>query len=543
MKGKLTEESLIQIYQEKIKPKFFDNVSVADNKTAVFLGGQPGAGKSYLKGLSIENMTTKSAVVIDSDLLRQHHPYHAMIAEKDIYNLDKECYRWGTMLIGDAVKENKNLVFDGTLGGNLEQTLKTIAELKAREYKVNVSVLATNDVVSKIGVTWRYEQQKAQWGKGRDVEIGYHDQIYQRLPDNLHEIIKSNYVDELKIFGRNNLTKEIFSTPDYTYNLDRLQKNPSAAIYEFIQERTRPLKAGELYQLQAWATNTVAMIQSRSGDVNMFKYALTTTDINAKDILKSQIKSIAEFTNKSLNQTTMANKVTQDDSTKKTENLKGRLGSEIEFNDVKLKGSTDIKKVATFSLADNSKGKDPVWHNVQIWEDKFPKNIKEIKKGDLIELKGYNKTFETKAGEGKTKTEFVATDVVSHQAKSAKAAKAAKAENVKERHTLKGNLGQDPVITKVGDDKTVAAFSIAVKKDGSDQPHWQQVQVWNDGIEKNKISELKKGDFVELKGYYGKEYQNKNQETKQDFVLEESKLLKHAQEKELAPKKSSGMKM
>lgn len=535
MKDKLTEESLIQIYQEKIKPKFFDNVSVADNKTAVFLGGQPGAGKSYLKGLSIENLTTQSAVVIDSDLLRQHHPYHAMIAEKDVYNLDKECYRWGTMLIGDAVKENKNLVFDGTLGGNLEQTLKTIAELKAREYKVNVSVLATNDVVSKIGVTWRYEQQKAQWGKGRDVEIGYHDQIYQRLPDNLHEIIKSNYIDELKIFGRNNLTKEIFSTPNSTYNLERLQKNPSAAIYEFIQERTRPLKAGELYQLQAWATNTVAMIQSRSGDINMFKYALTTTDINAKDILKSQIKSIAEFTNKSLNQTTMTNKATQDESTKKTETLKGRLGSEIEFNDVKLKGSTEVKKVVTFSLADNSKGKEPVWHNVQIWEDKFPKNIKEIKKGDLVELKGYNKTFETKAGEGKTKTEFVATDVISHQAKSAKT------ENVKERHTLKGNLGQDPVVSRVGDDKRVAAFSIAIKKDGSDKPQWQQVQVWNEGIEKNKISDLKKGDFVELKGYYGKEYQNKDKEMKQDFVLEESKLLKHAQEKELAPKKSGGM--
>ena len=538
----LTEERLLQIYEEKIKPKFFDNVSVSDNKTAIFLGGQPGAGKSYLKGISIDNLATKSAVIIDSDLLRQNHPNLGMIAEKDIYNLDKECYKWGAMLIQDAVKEDKNLLFDGTLGGNLEQTLKTIAQLKEKEYKVNISVLATNDAISKIGVTWRYEQQKALWGKGRDVELSYHDQIYQRLPENLHEIIKSSYIDELKIFSRDNQTKQIFSSPNYTYNADLLKKNPTLPIYEFIQERTRPLKIGEIHQLKAWALNTVAMIQSRTGDLNSFKYALNTSDVNANELLKSQIKSIAQFNNQSLNQnqTTMAKKETNDDSTKKIESLTGRLGSDIEFKDVKVKGNDGTKKVATFSVADNSKGKDkPEWHNVQMWEEKFPKNIKDIKKGDLVELKGYNKSFEAKAGEGKSKTEFVATSVVSHQAKKEKT------ENVKERITLKGNLGQDPVITKVKGDKIVAAFSIAVKQEGGDKekPNWQQVQVWNEAIEKNKIADLKKGDFVELKGYMGKDYQNSKQETKQDFVLEESRVLKQAQEKEITPERSGGMKM
>jgi single-stranded DNA-binding protein len=233
----------------------------------------------------------------------------------------------------------------------------------------------------------------------------------------------------------------------------------------------------------------------------------------------------------------MAKKTAKDDSTKKVETLKGRLGSDIHFKDVPTKANGVAKKVATFSLAENLPGKDTAWHNVQLWEDKFPKNIKDIKKGDLVELKGNTRTFETKAGEGKTKTEFVATQVASHQAKKAQT------ENVKERVTLKGNLGQDPVVRKTPDNKTVAGFSIAIKKDGSDKPNWQQVQVWNEAIEKNKITNLKKGDFVELKGYYGKEYQNSKQETKQDLVLEESRVLKQAQEKELAPKKESGMKM
>lgn len=141
------------------------------------------------------------------------------------------------------------------------------------------------------------------------------------------------------------------------------------------------------------------------------------------------------------------------------------------------------------------------------------------------------------AEKAKTKTEFIATDMASPQSKKEQT------ENVKQRATLKGNLGQDPVFIKVEGEKRVAAFSIAIKKDGNDTPHWQQVQVWKEGIEKNKIVDLKKGDFVELKGYYGKEYQNSKQETQKDFVLEESRVLKQAQERDLAPKRLGGMRL
>lgn len=535
----LTEEQILRIYEDKIKPKFFDGVSVSENKSATFIGGQPGAGKSRVTKLTIDSLDTKNAVIIDSDLIREKHPLHGEIAEKDIYNLDKECYKWGDMLFKDAIKEGKNIVFDGTLGGNLDRTLDKMAILKENEFKVNVNVLATNDAVSKIGVTWRYEQQREQSGKGRNVDLGYHDQIYQRLPENIDLIIKSKYVEDFKIFSRDNATKQIILRPDNTYDAQKLMKDHTKPIYDFIQERTRPFKREELNELQAWASNTASMIARRGGDSTIFKGIVATSDPNAGEFLKSQIKSIADFTHKSIiqNQTTMENKITQDDSTKKIETLKGRLGSDIEFTDVKLKGKEETKKVGTFSVADNSKGKDPVWHNVQMWEDKFPKNIKDIKKGDLVELKGYNKSFQVKAVEAKTKTEFVVTEVLSHQAKKEKA------ETVKEKVTLKGNLGQDPIITKVKDDKIVAGFSIAVKKDGSEKPQWQQVQVWNEGIEKNKIANLKKGDFVELKGYYGKEYQNKNQETKQDLVLEECKVLAESKKNEIIPERNETMKM
>jgi single-stranded DNA-binding protein len=529
----LTETEILEQYEKVIKPRFFENVPVSENKSVTYLGGQPGAGKSRL----LDSKDT--AVVIDSDLIRESHPKHGKISEKDIYDLDKECYKWGSMLIQDAIKEGKNIVFDGTLGGNLEETLKTMKNLKDNKYSVNVRVLATNDAVSKIGVTWRYEEQKAQWGKGRNVDLSYHDQIYQRLPENIDLIIKSKQIDELKIYSRDNSTRKIFVKPENSFDANSLQNNPTKPIFSFIEERTRPFKQEELNQLQSWAVDTVSMIERRGGDTNDFRYSIKTSDPNAGEFLKSQIKSISDFSTTSINksQITMEKKIISEVPIKKIETLKGRLGSEIEFTEVKIKGGTETKKVATFSVADNSKGKEPVWHNVQMWEDKFPKIFQDIKKGDLVELKGYNKSFQVSAIENKTKTEFVATEILSHQAKKDSAAA------VKEIVSIKGNLGQDPIITKTINDKTVAAFSIAVKTEGSDKPNWQQVQVWNEAIEMNKISELKKGDFVQLKGYYGNEYQNKMGETKQDFVLEESKVLKKNLENDFTSKRGSGIRI
>jgi single-stranded DNA-binding protein len=187
--------------------------------------------------------------------------------------------------------------------------------------------------------------------------------------------------------------------------------------------------------------------------------------------------------------------------------IKGRLGSDAKLSESK----NDKKPVLTFSVAESIEKDKVKWHNVQVWDKKIPEQT--LKKGDEVELKGYLKTFDTSKG---PQEEFVANRVTFIQSAP-----------IKVSDTLKGNLGQDPEFKKIGE-KNVAAFSIGVKTD-KDEKLWQNVQVWDKNIEKNKITELKKGDFVELKGYYGKEYQNKHNENKKDFILQESKLLRHSE--------------
>ncbi len=206
----------------------------------------------------------------------------------------------------------------------------------------------------------------------------------------------------------------------------------------------------------------------------------------------------------------MANETSKPENEKKESKeltISGRLGA-----DAKLSESKNEKKpVLTFSVAEKVDGDKVKWHNVQVWDKKIPEQ--QLKKGDEVELKGYLKTFTSDKGSAE---EFVANKVTYLQSAP-----------IRITDTLKGNLGQDPAMKKVGE-KDVAAFSIGWKNE-KDEKMWQNVQVWDKNIEKNKIMDLKKGDFVELKGYYGKEYQNKHNETKKDFILLESKFLKHSE--------------
>jgi tRNA A37 threonylcarbamoyladenosine biosynthesis protein TsaE len=82
-----------------------------------FLLGKPGAGKARLTQIAVQNLINKSAVIIDTDSLRNAHPMEPALAENDVYSLDNDAFRWGDMLIKDCIKEGKNVVFDGTFGG------------------------------------------------------------------------------------------------------------------------------------------------------------------------------------------------------------------------------------------------------------------------------------------------------------------------------------------------------------------------------------------------------------------------------------------
>ncbi len=165
----------------------------------------------------------------------------------------------------------------------------------------------------------------------------------------------------------------------------------------------------------------------------------------------------------------MAKEYARQENEKKEITISGRLGADAKLGESKNEG----KQVLTFSVADNSDKDNVKWHNVQMWDKSIPKQ--DLQKGDAVELKGYFKTFKTEKGE---KEEFVGTKLTAHNLK----------QETSEKVSIKGNLGQDPEFKKIGE-KDVASFSIGFT-DAQNKTTWQNVQVWDKNIEKNKVHEL-----------------------------------------------------
>lgn len=291
----LTDEQINRTYQ-LIKKKLLDSVSKSDFKTVVFLGGQPGSGKSHLTEISINNLENNSAVIIDTDLIRKFHPNKKNTTDNNIYSLDIDCYKWCNMLIEDAKKESKNLIFDGTFGGDsvaIQQD--TMKNLKECGYSVNLNLLATNDIVSKIGISYRYEMQLSKFNTGRPVDLEYHNKVYKNIPNNLMQTLSKSLVDEFNIYGRNHTTKNTILIG--TFKAPELKINPIPAIVSYVNERSRCFTKQEVKELASWKNNTEKLVTSNNSNLVAFNKSMTSDDPSASIALKNQIKAIFDAKN------------------------------------------------------------------------------------------------------------------------------------------------------------------------------------------------------------------------------------------------------
>lgn len=147
------------------------------------------------------------------------------------------------------------------------------------------------------------------------------------------------------------------------------------------------------------------------------------------------------------------------------------------------------------------------------WDTNIPK-VDKLIKDDIVEIKGYyGKEFTTKQGE--TKRDFIIKECQ------------------RLNMSLKGNIGKGfgdnpEIVIKEVNGKKVANFSICVN-DNTNEKKWYNCQVWGDKIK--EVENYKQGDFVELRGVFGKEYKNQKQELKQDFIVNSSNVIISAKER------------
>lgn len=187
----------------------YPNAVPQEKPIAVFIVGQPGAGKSTIIN-SLENKD--QFIFIDADQYRNLYDDVNNLKNKDIYEYlnqsGKVSGKTVEYLIDDFSNQKYNLLIEGTLR-NPDVPVHTAKLLNNKGYTSNMNVMAVKPEESKLSTIDRYltlEDQKINIDKdtlARPVDPKIHDTIAKNLPENLKKVAESNQFNTISIYTRN----------------------------------------------------------------------------------------------------------------------------------------------------------------------------------------------------------------------------------------------------------------------------------------------------------------------------------------------------
>ncbi|MBT2746584.1 MULTISPECIES: zeta toxin family protein [unclassified Lysobacter] len=200
----LDKETYERVLREKILPDsgFYETTAQARPK-AIFLAGQPGAGKGGLK-TAAQTELGFDVVAIDPDELRDQHPdVERFREERPVTWADDthpDASKWAKELRGIMVEERRNIIVDTTLG-NGHSVAEQIKGLQAQGYEVEIRAMAAHRLESELGVDQRFTKGIKERGFGRYVPEDLRTQVYKDLPGNLNHVSAETGV-QIRIFNR-----------------------------------------------------------------------------------------------------------------------------------------------------------------------------------------------------------------------------------------------------------------------------------------------------------------------------------------------------
>ena len=203
----LNEEENQRVFEREIIPilnKDFD-LSQSKNPTAYLTAGLPGAGKSSLVGLMLEETKNSKTFIANSDEMRPYHPYFKEAVEMFGSNagaaVHKDASIFSEKSIAYAQEQRANFIVDGTMR-DPKKVKELILSLKANGYKIKVIAIAVNKYESLHGIFNRYLKQyedsptTARFVEPKFIEIGK-SKILESI-----KVLYSEHIDELKVLDR-----------------------------------------------------------------------------------------------------------------------------------------------------------------------------------------------------------------------------------------------------------------------------------------------------------------------------------------------------
>lgn len=262
---KLSTGDHSEIYQ-LIVSEFLTGDTLSGCPQAIFLGGQPGAGKTKMRELAVDQF---SSVVINADDLREYHPLYNTLKlsepERASFLVNSDVSLWTQRLIHQAADERRNVIIDGTFGSSDQKMLAdTLQSFRDKGYVNQLWIIAVPEEFSKLGIYFRNEMQIQHTGSGRLVSMKVHDLNYKNIPENIK--MAMTLVDRVCIFSRSVKREKdqfINNKVDIMYSLERSNPDFEQSAELFLKIRNEPLSPLLKQYYTVRLHEVVAMIDGR----------------------------------------------------------------------------------------------------------------------------------------------------------------------------------------------------------------------------------------------------------------------------------------
>lgn len=292
-----------RIFEGEIKPDNLEGLEPVLRPKMFMLGGQPGAGKSNVR----QAITKKfpNALTVDPDELRTYHPRYVQLVKEDPDNaagrVHYDASKWAAELREVAVELKLNIIFDTSLGGNVNTTVSVAKDAAKAGYDVEVHVAAVSIEASRQAVRKRFEEAHETYAQDpeenlppRNVPMSKQLDSYKKIPEAIEKLAESGFVSRIRVANRAGE-----SLSDISGKFAVKKDGGKTSTRELNKERTRPWTTREIQQFEETNQQIEKKLQARiTGEMNPQERRRLNEQL---DELKGQRQEVVDRKQKILN--------------------------------------------------------------------------------------------------------------------------------------------------------------------------------------------------------------------------------------------------
>ncbi|MBC2869793.1 zeta toxin family protein [Streptomyces mexicanus] len=252
----LPAEENRRIFAADIVPELLTGPTPQDPPTAVFLLGQPGAGKTRVAQLVAEQLDARGGFAdIDSDLYKPYHPQYAELMARDDRLMALYTGPDGRAWMRQAqqfVRGEDPLSGGRKLNALIQEIAMdpeflagTMRQYRAVGARTEVFVLAVSQALSEQGILNRYYEQVRDRGQGRLTVPEKAAASYTGIAVSCEVIARQGLADYAAVYRRGE------SIPRYAASAAELSAEPLALRQVLERERNRPWTPEESQDFRA----------------------------------------------------------------------------------------------------------------------------------------------------------------------------------------------------------------------------------------------------------------------------------------------------